>query len=218
MCSSDLFLFNEPGVQPPKIEAFPLSDADKQYEYLTNTSRTEVMLAHRVTTPLIFGIRNEGGGFGSNKDEMVIGLEIFTKQVIEPKQRKLSNAFEEILSYEMPEIEISVIPNTPLMTDNGATASVAPTTPASSDASAPLQASLEKKKHDHDVEMTLEDEQYWLNRLGSCGETIDLEEWELVHEAEAIRDSGVEQAFCENLKEFHLASLDSYADETAKSA
>lgn len=109
-----IFLFNEANAQRPEITAFPISDADKQYEYLTATSRQEILCAHRCTTPLIFGIKDGGSGFGNNKDEMVVGLEIFTKQVIEPRQRKLADALQSILSFEMADIEISVIPNTPL--------------------------------------------------------------------------------------------------------
>lgn len=108
--------FNESGSQGPQITPFPLNDADKLYEYLTSTSRTEVMTAHRVTTPLLFGIRGDGQGFGNNKDEMAIGLEIFMNQVIEPAQRKIAGAIEEILSFEMESIELIVVPNTPLKT------------------------------------------------------------------------------------------------------
>ena len=109
--------FNESGTQAPQITPFPLNDADKLYEYLTSTSRTEVMTAHRVTTPLLFGIRGDGQGFGNNKDEMAIGLEIFMNQVIEPAQRKIAGAIEEILSFEMESIDLVVIPNTPLKTE-----------------------------------------------------------------------------------------------------
>ena len=216
------FTFNEPGAQPPAITSFPLSDADKQYEYLTNTSRQEVLLAHRCTTPLIFGIRDGGTGFGSNKEEMVIGLEIFTKQVIEPKQRKLSNGFQTVLSYEMPDVEIRIVPNTPLMTEQGATATL-PTAPAPTPApvpTVPVAAEVEKKNYrlSSDVDMTAEDEQYWRERLKNCGEVIDLEEWELVHEDEALRDAEVEKAFCENLQEYQLQSLEGYAEPEKKSA
>jgi hypothetical protein len=218
------FTFNEPNATPPDIKSFPLSDADKQYEYLTNTSRQEVLLAHRCTTPLIFGIRDVGGGFGSNKEEMVIGLEIFTKQVVEPKQRKLSQGFEEVLDYEMPEVEIKIIPNTPIMTEQGATASMetpAPAPTAEPAPAAPETLSDEKKKLELSntaVEMTAEDENYWRERLKGCGEIIDLDEWELVHEDEALRDSEIELAFCENLKEYQLQSLESYAEPDKKSA
>lgn len=218
------FTFNEPNATPPDIKSFPLSDADKQYEYLTNTSRQEVLLAHRCTTPLIFGIRDVGGGFGSNKEEMVIGLEIFTKQVVEPKQRKLSQGFEEVLAYEMPEVEIKIIPNTPIMTEQGATASMETPAPAPTpepEPAAPATLSDEKKKLELSntaVEMTAEDENYWRERLKGCGEIIDLDEWELVHEDEALRDSEIELAFCENLKEYQLQSLESYAEPDKKSA
>jgi hypothetical protein len=216
------FTFNEPGAQPPAITSFPLSDADKQYEYLTNTSRQEVLLAHRCTTPLIFGIRDGGTGFGSNKEEMVIGLEIFTKQVIEPKQRKLAKGFETVLSYEMPDVEIRIVPNTPLMTEQGATATL-PTAPAPTPApvpTVPVAAEVEKKNYrlSSDVDMTAEDEQYWRERLKNCGEVIDLDEWELVHEDEALRDAEVEKAFCENLQDYQLQSLEGYAEPEKKSA
>jgi hypothetical protein len=110
-----IMTFNERDTPKPEITTFPLSDADKQYEFLSKESTSLIMVAHRVVTPLLFGIRDVGGGFGSNKDEMAVGLEIFTNQVVEPAQRKLASGLEEILSYEMPNLTITVIPNSPLM-------------------------------------------------------------------------------------------------------
>ena len=110
-----LMTFNERDTPKPEIESFPLSDADKQYQFLSEESTNKVMIAHRITTPLLFGIRSQTG-FGSNKDEMQVGLEIFTNQVIEPAQRKIINGFTEILSFEIPTIQLAVIPNTPLGT------------------------------------------------------------------------------------------------------
>jgi hypothetical protein len=109
-----IMTFNERDTPKPDITTFPLSDADKQYQFLSTESTSLIMVAHRVTTPLLFGIRDVATGFGSNKDEMAVGLEIFTNQVIEPAQRKLSKAFEDVLSFEMPGIKITVVPNTPL--------------------------------------------------------------------------------------------------------
>jgi hypothetical protein len=110
-----IMTFNERDTPKPEITTFPLSDADKQYEFLSKESTSLIMVAHRVVTPLLFGIRDVGGGFGSNKDEMAVGLEIFTNQVVEPAQRKLATGLEEILSYEMQGLTITVIPNSPLM-------------------------------------------------------------------------------------------------------
>jgi hypothetical protein len=110
-----IMTFNEPDTQKVDVVPFPLSDADKQYEFLSEESRKEVMIAHRITTPLLFGIR-DNTGFGSNKDEMETGLQIFINQVIEPYQRKLTTGLETILSVEMPDIQIAVVQNTPLKT------------------------------------------------------------------------------------------------------
>lgn len=110
-----IMTFNEPDTQKVDVVPFPIQDADKQYEFLSESSRKEVMIAHRITTPLLFGIR-DNTGFGSNKDEMETGLQIFINQVIEPAQRKLTSGLEEILSVEMMDIQILVIPNTPLKT------------------------------------------------------------------------------------------------------
>lgn len=108
-----LMTFNERDTPRPDITSFPLSDADKQYQFLSEESTNKVMIAHRITTPLIFGIRTQTG-FGSNKDEMAIGLEIFNNQVIEPAQRLIIKGFTEILSFEIPNVQMTVIPNTPL--------------------------------------------------------------------------------------------------------
>jgi hypothetical protein len=135
-----IMTFNEPDHTKPEITAFPISDADKQYEFLSETSRKEIMVAHRITTPLLFGIR-EQTGFGSNKDEMVAGLKIFMNQVIEPAQRKLIDGFEEILSFEIENIELDVVQNTPISIED-ATAEVAPATSqatTSTDDAAPVE-------------------------------------------------------------------------------
>ena len=109
-----IMTFNERDTPKPDITTFPLSDADKQYQFLSTESTSLIMVAHRVTTPLLFGIRDGATGFGSNKDEMAVGLEIFTNQVIEPAQRKIAKSFEYILGFEMPGLQITVVPNTPL--------------------------------------------------------------------------------------------------------
>lgn len=111
-----LMTFNERDTPKPEIESFPLSDADKQYQFLSEESTSKVMIAHRITTPLLFGIRTQTG-FGSNKDEMETGLEIFKKQVIEPAQRSIVEAFVSIMQFEAKNITIEVIPNTPLQAE-----------------------------------------------------------------------------------------------------
>jgi hypothetical protein len=154
-----VMFFNERDQPKTEITPFPVNDADKQYQLMNDTAQQKIITAHRVTTPLLFGIRDTGGGFGSNKDEMATGLEIFNKQVVEPYQAKINKSITELLSNQMPGVNLMIVPNTPLITEQAAVAPDASATgnvaaPASLDAeqiSSIVQATLmafEKKKDD----------------------------------------------------------------------
>ena len=108
-----VMFFNERDQPKTEITPFPVNDADKQYQLMDTTATQKIITAHRVTTPLLFGIR-ETSGFGSNKDEMATGLEIFNKQVIEGYQEKINTSIEELLSNQLPGVTFEIVPNTPL--------------------------------------------------------------------------------------------------------
>jgi hypothetical protein len=92
-----LTFFNEDRDRGVEFTPFPISDADKQYEFLSEESTKQILISHRVTSPLLFGIR-DGGGLGSNTDEMKQAMWIFTKQVIEPFQRMITDSVEYLFS------------------------------------------------------------------------------------------------------------------------
>jgi hypothetical protein len=108
-----VMFFNERDQPKTEITPFPVNDADKQYQLMDTTATQKIITSHRVTTPLLFGIR-ETSGFGSNKDEMATGLEIFNKQVIQPYQEKINTSIEELLSNQLPGVNFTIVPNTPL--------------------------------------------------------------------------------------------------------
>jgi hypothetical protein len=201
--------FNERDTPKPEINAFPISDADKQYEFLSSASRTEVLTGHRVTTPLIFGIRAESG-FGSNSDEMRIGLQIFNTQVIEPAQRRLAKAFTEVLSYEMEGITISVIPNTPI----DMSPSVVAPAPVIAPTPSPAPVAMSKVR---EIDMSDDDEAYWIEAMSNRGEYIDLNEWQLVSEEDSCHTHTEELDAINKIQSLELASLDSYANGDMKS-
>ena len=162
--------FSDTNETAPEITPFPITDADKQYSYISEEARLQILLAHRITSPLIVGIREEGGGLGSNTDELATGLYVFTKQVIEPAQRLISDAVEEILSYNNIAGGVYIEKN-----------EILPTKPE------PTQATVQPaqvKQAAHVCENDLTDAQgeIWLEHLESIGEIIDPEEYELVDE------------------------------------
>jgi hypothetical protein len=145
-----VMFFNERDQPKTEVTPFPVNDADKQYELMDNTATQKIITAHRVTTPLLFGIRDTGTGFGSNKDEMVIGLEIFNKQVVEPYQAKINKSIQDLLSNQMPGVTLEIVPNTPLITEQ-----VAVQTNANAIGNVTAPASLNEAQVSSIVEATL---------------------------------------------------------------
>jgi len=81
------------------IIPFPVNDAQhKQWEYLTNESRQQIMTGHKVVSPKLFGIMSEGG-LGNNANELDEAEAQLMKRVIAPKQRYILEALEEVLVY-----------------------------------------------------------------------------------------------------------------------
>jgi len=130
-----VMFFNERDQPKTEITPFPVNDADKQYQLMDTTATQKIITAHRVTTPLLFGIR-ETSGFGSNKDEMTTGLEIFNKQVIEPYQTLIDKSITELLSNQMPGVSFEIVPNTPLVAEQTSVVTDASATGTTADVAA----------------------------------------------------------------------------------
>ncbi len=79
----------------PDFEPFPLSDADKQYQFLSTEVSDKIMVGHRVVSSAMFGVKT-AGQLG-NTQELEIAAELFDKQVVKPYQRILTNAIESVL-------------------------------------------------------------------------------------------------------------------------
>lgn len=106
-----LITFTKNKDEAPVIQPFPVTDADKQYEYLSKEATSQIIVAHRVTSPLLMGVRTDGNGLGSNTDEIKAALYVFTKQVIEPFQRIITDAVEQILAFNGVPSQVTIEKN-----------------------------------------------------------------------------------------------------------
>ena len=79
----------------PDFEPFPLSDADKQYEFLSTEVSDKIMVGHRVVSSAMFGVKT-AGQLG-NTQELDTASRLFDKQVVKPYQRIVLNAVDSIL-------------------------------------------------------------------------------------------------------------------------
>ena len=169
-----LMTFNEDPTRAPSIESFPLSDADKQYQFLSEETAKQIMVGHRVVSPLIHGIRDTTG-FGSNKDEMIVGMEIFNNQVIKPYQRIITNTFAPILGSDL-KIEMNSVFDEVVV--------VQPTVQS---------IELKKKVVAAENKISAEDSALWLAYLKEKAEYINEEEWQLLSDEEVTNPEGEEQ-------------------------
>jgi hypothetical protein len=81
------------------VEDIPLNDAPAHYEYLSNECFNKLIVGHRVTSPMLLGIRNGDGGLGNNADEIKTATLLFDNIVIKPYQLEIIEALDEILYY-----------------------------------------------------------------------------------------------------------------------
>lgn len=103
-------LFSEPGKE---AQITPIESAnDTYYTTLEERVTSRILTAHRITSPLLLGIR-DGGGLGSNKDEIQVAFAHFFSTVCEPVQKRMVKQFQTIttlMGFEIPlEIEQSTI-------------------------------------------------------------------------------------------------------------
>jgi len=93
-----ILAFNDDPATAATIEPIQLSDAHNQYQFLSDESSKKIMVAHRVVSPMLLGVK-DNTGFGSNADELKTASILMDNMVIRPFQTLLINAFDRILAY-----------------------------------------------------------------------------------------------------------------------
>jgi len=90
--------FNHNAEQKATVDAVPVQQAPELYQYLSEECSKKIMLTHRVTSPLLIGLRDmSGGGLGSNEDEIIAAQRLFTNTTIKPYQELICDSLSQIL-------------------------------------------------------------------------------------------------------------------------
>ena len=89
--------FNDTQDTGLKIEPLNANDLDKQFNILNETIQTEIFVAHRVTSPMLFGVRVSGqlGGRG----ELIEAYELFKAVYVNDRVQKLERVFNYLFSF-----------------------------------------------------------------------------------------------------------------------
>ena len=89
--------FNDSADTGLKIEPLNANDLDKQFNILNETIQTEIFVAHRVTSPMLFGVRVSGQLGG--RSELVEAYELFKAVYVNDRVQKLEKVFNYIFSF-----------------------------------------------------------------------------------------------------------------------
>lgn len=90
--------FSENKESAPDIIDLPVPDAAATYQYISEECSRKIMIGHRVTSPLLLGLRDGNSSLGSNADEIVNASRLFNNVTIRPFQEQITDVLDEIMS------------------------------------------------------------------------------------------------------------------------
>ena len=93
-----IIAFNDNKESQAEITPVQLSDAHNQYQFLSEESTKKIMVAHRIVSPMLLGIKDQSG-LGNNAEEIKTASLLMDNTVIRPFQELLIDSFDIILSY-----------------------------------------------------------------------------------------------------------------------
>lgn len=163
-----IIAFNNNAEQKTTVDDIPLNDAPQHYEYLSSECATKLMVAHRVTSPLLLGIRDGNNGLGNNADEIKTASLLFQNITIRPYQDLIIECIDQILAVNGISLKLYFKTLQPL--------EFIETTNAITD---------EAREEETGVKLSEEvdfDDDAMFDLLEEFGEEEDLDEWELVDE------------------------------------
>ena len=172
--------FNNNAESKTTVDDIPLNDAPAHYEYLSNECSNKLIVAHRVTSPLLLGIRNDSNGLGSNADEIKTAALLFDNITIKPYQDLLTDCIDDILAVNNISLKLyfkTLQPLSFIEPDNLVT-----------DEAREEETGVKMASQDQSNLSSQFDDNKVYDLLSEFGEEEDLENWELVDEREVDYD------------------------------
>ena len=180
------------------METVQLSDAHNQYQFLSDESMRKIMVAHRIISPMLLGIK-DNTGLGNNADELKTASILFDNTVIQPFQDLLITAFNKVLAFNNAALNLYFKTLQPLEFVD-------------------LENALTKEQVEEETGQKLSselndlsDEEFEALEQDLEGEVID-EEWELVDKREYSEENESIEAWANRLIKEKKTGLQKLAD------
>ena len=89
--------FNDDPTTKPTLDIIDIPNLHEKYDYVAEYTQDRILVAHRVTSPLLFGIRTKNNGFSSQSEEMMTAFSILQTMTISPFQSIILNSLDAAL-------------------------------------------------------------------------------------------------------------------------
>ena len=91
-----IITFNDGKDTTPEIVPLNTGDNDDKYQFLSTEVSRKVLTAHRITSPLLFGVKGDSSGFGNNADELRDSYSLFNNTVVKVFQSTILEALDRL--------------------------------------------------------------------------------------------------------------------------
>jgi len=197
-----LITFNDGKETAPIIEPIQMNDAQSAWVEMSKQSVSQILAGHRVTSPILFGIRAEGGGLGNNADELRDAFSLFNNSIVIPFQNTLLKGLDKI--FRVNDINLDLYFKTLKPADF---IDLEVTKTQSEEDQEKEGVTKEDIDSDDFVEMSDDDLNIIFEELQ--GEQIDDEVWEIVDE----QDEGLIEDYDDWAKKLIKENKEKFADE-----
>lgn len=100
--------FNEKD-NPITVEALEVSEAHKQYEFLSQEARQQIFTGHKVISPILFGVK-DNTGLGNNANELDEAFKKLMQYTIQPKKEIILDFLMDVFADNNLIIDLDFIP------------------------------------------------------------------------------------------------------------
>ncbi len=105
--SKIVFVYNNNQDEKVSFDTYEPANIDKRFRDLMPEVSKNIMIAHRVPSPLLFGIR-ESSGLGNNAEELESSALLMNKMVVMPMQNVILEALQKVFRVNSWETEITI--------------------------------------------------------------------------------------------------------------
>ena len=108
-----ILTFSDDKTRTPEIQAISPSDLDKQYIALQELLTQNILSGHRVTSPMLMGIKSDTG-LGNNADELNSAGNFYLNTVVKPFQDQIVKQLRKIFQVNQMDMPVNFVQLKPI--------------------------------------------------------------------------------------------------------